>query len=94
LRWELLHAGFFRQLKNDYFFGWDSHDLLKHQSDVRIKFEAWLFASWISLRGSLLRFDSHAQFHVGANSIKKQKLLRKLFEPTLKIYIYEKEPHL
>jgi hypothetical protein len=49
----------------------------------------WLFASRISLRGSLLRSDSQAQFHTGANFIEKQKLLRKLYEPTLKIYTDE-----
>jgi hypothetical protein len=55
----------------------------------------WLFASRISLRGSLLRPDSQAQFHTGANFIEKLKLLRKLYEPTLKIYTDEKttNPH-
>jgi hypothetical protein len=49
----------------------------------------WLFAWRISLRGSLLRPDLQAQFHVGAKLIEKQKLLRKLYEPTLKIYTDE-----
>jgi hypothetical protein len=48
--------------------------------------DKWLFAWRISLRGSLLRSDSQAQFHVGANFIEKVKLLRKFYEPALKIY--------
>jgi hypothetical protein len=45
----------------------------------------WPFAWLISLRGSLLRSDSQAQFHSGANFIEKLKLLRKFYEPALKI---------
>ncbi len=49
----------------------------KSHSSNKTKMYEWLFASRISLRGSLLRSDSQAQFHSGANLIKKTKAVTK-----------------
>jgi hypothetical protein len=50
----------------------------------------WLFASRISLRGSLLRSDSQL---LNPCLLKRKSCYEKLFETTLKVYTYETNMH-